>query len=235
VSPVLPRSSGPRIALLALLATGAAAFVLLGGYRYLTFGELVEHEHVLVARANAHPVSAPLLFCLAYLVLGFFGLPGNTVLMISSGVLFGFWRGLCLVIMASTAASTLAFLSFRYLFRSLVEGRVSGRLREVEEGLRREGAYFVFALRLLPVVPYSVANLVLAVSPVTFGAYVGMSLLGLLPRYALYTYTGTRLGDVQNPDDLFSPPLVAALALLAVLPWIIRKVVPKARRSAGTR
>ncbi len=110
VSPALPRSYGPRIVLLALLATGAAAFVLLGGYRYLTFGELVEHEHLLIARANAYPVLAPLLFCLAYLVLGFFGLPGNTVLMVSSGVLFGFWRGLGLVMLASTAASTVAFL-----------------------------------------------------------------------------------------------------------------------------
>jgi uncharacterized membrane protein YdjX (TVP38/TMEM64 family) len=130
--------------------------------------------------------------------------------------------------LASTAASTLAFLSFRYLLRDFVASRMSAKLREVEEGLRREGAYFVFALRLLPAIPYSVTNLVLAVSPVTFGTYVGMSLLGLLPRYALYVYAGAHLGDVRNPDDLFSAPLIAALALLAVLPWIIRKVVPRA-------
>jgi uncharacterized membrane protein YdjX (TVP38/TMEM64 family) len=163
-------------------------------------------------------------------VLGLFGLPGSTVLMLSSGVLFEFWKGLGLVMLASTAASAVAFLSFRYLFRDFVERRVGGRLREVEEGLRREGTYFVFALRLLPAIPYSVTNLVLSVSPVTFGTYVGMSLLGLLPRYALYVYTGTHLGDVENPDDLFSPPLVAALALLAVLPWVVRKVM---RRAAG--
>jgi uncharacterized membrane protein YdjX (TVP38/TMEM64 family) len=229
------KSNAPRVVLLVVLAAGAAAFVLLGGYRYLTFAELVEHMDALIARADAHPVLAPLLFCFAYLVLGFFGLPGSTVLMVASGVLFDFWKGLGLLMLASTAASTLAFLSFRYLFRDFVEGRVSGRLRDVEEGLRREGAYFVFALRLLPVVPYSVTNLVLAVSPVTLGTYVGMSLLGLLPRYALYAYAGTRLGDVQNPDDLISTPLVAALALLAVLPWIIRKAVPRATGSRGTQ
>jgi uncharacterized membrane protein YdjX (TVP38/TMEM64 family) len=85
----------------------------------------------------------------------------------------------------------------------------------VEENLRREGAYLVFALRLLPVIPYSVTNRVLSISPVTFGTYVGMSLLALLPRYALSVSAGAHLGDVQNPDDLLSPPLIAVLALLA--------------------
>jgi uncharacterized membrane protein YdjX (TVP38/TMEM64 family) len=228
VDSVLLKSNAPRIALLAVLAAGAAAFLLLGGHRYLTFGELVEHKDAIIARSDAHPVLGPLLFCVAYLVLGLFGLPGSTVLTLTSGVLFDFWKGLGLVLLASTAASTLAFLSFRYLLRDFVASRMSEKLREVEEGLRREGAYFVFALRLLPAIPYSVTNLVLAISPVTFGTYVGMSLLGLLPRYVLYVYAGAHLGDVRNPDDLFSAPLVAALALLAVLPWIIRKVLPRA-------
>jgi uncharacterized membrane protein YdjX (TVP38/TMEM64 family) len=152
--------------------------------------------------------------------------------MLTAGVLFDFWKGLGLVALASTAASAVAFLSFRYLFRDFVESRVRGRLREVEEGLRREGAYFVFALRLLPGIPYSVTNLVLSISPVSFGTYLSMSLLALLPRYALYVYAGTHLGDVQNPDDLFSRSLIAVLALLAVLPWIVRRVVRGARAKA---
>jgi uncharacterized membrane protein YdjX (TVP38/TMEM64 family) len=225
----LLKSNAPRFALLALVAAGATASVLLGWHRYFTFASLVAHKDALVALADTRPWLAPLLFCAAYAILGLCGLPGSTALMLAAGVLFDFWKGLGLVTLASTAASALAFVSFRYLFREFVERRVSGRLREVEEGLRREGAYLVFAMRLLPVIPYSVTNLVLSISPVGFGTYVGMSLLALLPRYVLYVYAGTHLGDVQNPDDLLSPALIAVLALLAVMPWIVRRVVRSAR------
>lgn len=227
------KSNAPRLALLGLLAAGATASVLLGWHRYFTFGHLVADKDTLIALADAHPRLAPLLFGAAYLTLGLFGLPGSTMLMLTSGVLFGFWKGLGLVVVASTAASALAFLSFRYLFRDFVERRVRGRLKDVEEGLQREGAYFVFALRLLPAIPYSLTNLVLSISPVEFGTYVGVSLLGLLPRYLLYVYAGAHLGDVQDPDDLFSPSVIAVLALLAVLPWIIKRVVRPTKEDAA--
>jgi uncharacterized membrane protein YdjX (TVP38/TMEM64 family) len=233
----LVKSNVPRVALFGLLVIGAVVCALLGWHRYFTFGHLVANKDALIASADAHLWLAPLLFCTAYLVLGLCGLPGSTMLMLTAGLLFDFWKGLGLVALASTAASTLAFLSFRYLFRDFVERRVRGRLRQVEEGLRREGAYLVFAMRVLPAIPYSVTNLVLSVSPVRFGTYVVVSLLALLPRYALYVYAGTHLGDVRNPDDLFSPSLIAALALLAVLPWILRRVLgtkAKASQDAST-
>jgi uncharacterized membrane protein YdjX (TVP38/TMEM64 family) len=91
----------------------------------------------------------------------------------------------------------------------------------------------VFALRLLPVIPYSVSNLVLSISPVSFGTYVGMSLLALLPRYALYVYAGTDLGDVKNPEDLLSPPLIGVLAVLAVLPWVVKRIVRHSKSKAA--
>jgi len=229
------KSNAPRLALAVLLAGGSAACVLLGWHRYLAFSQLVAHKDALIAGADSHPWLAPVLFCAGYAVLGLCGLPGSTVLILASGVLFDFWKGLTLVVLASTAASTLAFLFFRYLFRDFVEGLVKGRMRAAEEGLQREGAYYVFAVRLLPVIPYSLTNLVLAVSPVKFGTYVGMSLLALVPRYVLYVYAGTHLGDVKDPDDLVSPALIAVLAALGALPWIVRKVVrgragPNARR-----
>ncbi len=226
----LTKKTAPRIALLAVLITGIAAFFLLGGYRELTFEHLVEHKDEMVGIARAHPVAASLSFVGAYLVLGLFGLPGSTMLNITAGVLFQFWIGLSLVTLSSTLASALAFFSFRYLFRSYVDARVRSRFPKLEEDLEREGGYFVFAMRMFPVIPFSVTNLVLAVSPVRFLPYLYLSLLGLLPRYLLYVYTGDNLADIQHPDDLLSPSLVGVLALLAVLPWFLKWAVPRFKR-----
>ena len=226
----LAKKNAPRVALLAVLIAGIAAFFLLGGYRRLTFEHLVEHKDEMVGLARAHPVAASLSFTGAYLALGLFGLPGSTVLNITAGVVFGFWLGLFLVTLGSTMASALAFFSFRYLFRSYVDARVRSRFPKLEEDLEREGGYFIFAMRMFPVIPFSVTNLVLAVSPVRFLPYLFLSMLGLLPRYLLYVYTGDNLGSIQSPNDLLSPSLIGALALLAVLPYALKWAVPRFRK-----
>jgi uncharacterized membrane protein YdjX (TVP38/TMEM64 family) len=219
----------PRIAVLTVLMAGIAAFFALGAYRAFTFEHLVNHKDALIAWADARPILAPIAFVAAYLLLGFFGLPGSTALNVVAGVLFDFVQGLFLVILASTLASSLAFFSFRYLFRDYVHKKVRGRFPHLEEGLQREGVYFVFAMRLVPLVPYSATNLILSVSPVPFVTYLWVSLVAMLPRYVLYVYAGTHLGDVQDPDDLFSPTLIGVLAVLAVLPWVLKRIMRRLR------
>lgn len=161
----------------------------------------------------------------AYLVVGLFGLPGSTALNLSAGLLFDFWEGLLLVVAGSTLASGLAFLSFRYLLGDFVEERMRRRFPHLLEGLEREGVYFVLILRLVPVIPFSATNLILAMSPVRFAPFLVFSILGLLPRYLIYVYAGAHLGDVQNPNDLWSPPLVGVPAALALLPWLVKSIL----------
>ena len=215
----------PRFVVLTVLAAGMAVFFVLGAHHTFTFEHLVDHKDAFIAWADAHSILAPVAFVAAYLLLGFFGLPGSTALNLMAGLLFDFVQGLLLVVLASTLASSLAFFSFRYLFRDYVLSKVRGRFSNIEEGLRREGAYFIFAMRLVPLVPYSATNLILAVSPVPFVTYLWVSLLAMLPRYLLYVYAGTHLGNVQDPDDLFSPSLIGVLAVLAVLPWALKHVM----------
>lgn len=231
-----PALRGPRavrLLLLAVVAAGFGTFLLAGGRRFLTFEALVEHKDALVAWAVVHPVLAPSIWIGAYLVLGLFGLPGSTVLNLSAGLLFRFQQGLALVVLGSTLASAVAFLSFRYLLRDMAEAFVRKRFPELLATLEREGTYFVLTLRLLPVIPYSATNVVLAISPVRFWPCLFLSLLALLPRYFLYVYAGTHLGDIHNPDDLWSPQLVGVLALLALLPLLLRWIVPWVRRRRG--
>jgi uncharacterized membrane protein YdjX (TVP38/TMEM64 family) len=220
-----PEPNAVRLLLLVLIAAGAMAFLFAGGYRFLSFHNLVAHKDALIDWADARPLLAPGIWVATYLVLGLFGLPGSTVLNLSAGLLFDFWEGLLLVVVGSTLASSVAFLSFRYLLGDFVEERMRRRFPHLLEGLEREGAYFVLTLRLLPVIPFSATNVILAISPVRFTPFLVFSLLGLLPRYLLYVYAGAHLGDVQNPDDLWSPPLVGALAVLAVLPWLVKGVL----------
>jgi len=224
------RAHGVRLLLLAVLVSGVLVFLYFGGYREFTFEKLVARKEALVGSAASHPALAILAFAAAYLILGLFGLPGSTVLNLTAGLLFRFWLGLLLVVLASTLASSLAFLSFRYLFRNFVEAKVRRYFPRLEQELQQQGAYFIFAMRLFPVIPYSLTNLVLAVSPVRFLTYLAVSLLALLPRYLLYVYAGTNLGDVRDPDDLVSLPLIGVLALLAVLPWALKWAAPRIKR-----
>jgi len=228
------KTNAARLALLGVLAAGAAALFGFGEYRTFTFDHLVDHKDGLVALAEANPLLAPFAFVAAYLLLALFGLPGSTMLMVAAGLLFDFSYGLLMVVLASTLASSLAFVVFRYLFRSFVRTQVHRRFPDVEERLQREGLFFVFSLRLAPIVPYSATNLILAVSPVTFGTYFWVTLLAMFPRYLLYVYAGTQLGDVQELEDLYSPILVAVLTLLALLPWFLRFLVAS-RKSRSTR
>jgi len=224
------RPNVPRYCLLALLLAGIAAFVAGGGHRFLSFDQLVAHKDALIAWTDARPVEAAAIWVTAYLFLGLCGLPGSTVLNVSAGLLFGFEEGLALVVSASTLASSCAFLSFRYLFFDWVEERARRRFPHLIEGLEREGLYFVFTLRLLPVIPWSATNLVVAVSPVRFWPCLLVSLVALMPRYLLYVYAGTHLGDLQSPKDLWSPRLVVLLSLLAVVPWLVHWGVRRWKR-----
>lgn len=224
------KTNAARLALLAVLVAGVAAFFSLGANQAFTFEHLVSHKDALVALAGAHCVLAPITFVAVYLLLGLFGLPGSTVLNVTAGLLFDLREALPLVMLASTLASSLAFISFRYLFRDFVRAKVQRRFPEMEEGLKREGFYFVFGMRLVPVIPYSLTNLILAVSPVPFGPYILGTLSGMFPRYLLYVYAGTQLGDVQDLDDLFSASLIGALTLLAVLPWALKQTMRKLQR-----
>jgi uncharacterized membrane protein YdjX (TVP38/TMEM64 family) len=216
-----------RLLLLVLLVASLATVFWSGGYDFFRFENLTSHKDELIQRAEAHPLMAPVVYTAAYLALGLLGLPGSTVLNLTAGALFDFWKGLFLVLFASNLASSLAFFSFRYLFRDYVEVKARQKFPKLVEDLEQGGVYFVLALRLFPVIPFSLTNLVLAISPVSFLVYSSMTLLALLPRHLLYVYAGLYLGDIQDPDDLLSPPLLGALALLAVLPWILRWVVPR--------
>lgn len=209
-----------------------AAFFAFGGGRYLSLSYFEAQRAAIAALITAHPLAAAAAFFLLYVVLMALSVPSAAVLTLIGGALFGLIEGTLLVSFASSIGSLLAFLLARYLFREAVRRRYRERLQRIEAAFAREGAFYLFALRLVPAFPLFLVNLGMALTPVRASTFYWVSQLGMLPGTIVYVYAGTQLGAVAAGGRLVSPGLIAAFALLGVFPLITRRVLAalKARR-----
>lgn len=176
----------------------------------------------LLGLAQAQPWSTGLGFFLLFTLMSALALPGCGLLALGAGLCFGWLAGTLLVLVASTVGATLSFLAARHFWRDAVHRRWGHRLHRVEEGLARDGAFYLFSLRLAPVIPYAVINPLMGLSSMPTRQFFGVSLAGMLAGSAAYVYAGTTLAQLRGWGDLFSPGLMAALLALALLPWLVR-------------
>ncbi|ODT57759.1 MULTISPECIES: bifunctional TVP38/TMEM64 family protein/FAD-dependent oxidoreductase [Paracoccus] len=162
------------------------------------------------------------LFLVAYVAVTALSLPIAVWLTLAGGALFGFWTGLLIVSFASAMGATLAFLASRYLLRDWVRARLGARAEAIEAGLARDGAFYLFSLRLMPVVPFFAVNLLMGLTRVPAWTFYWVSQLGMLAGTAVYVNAGTQLAGLDSLSAIVSPPLLASFALLAMFPWIAR-------------
>jgi len=160
-------------------------------------------------------------------------LPGCSVLALAAGMTMGWLPGTAMVVLASTVGATLSFLAARHLWRDALQRRWGHRLVRVQAGLARDGAFYLFSLRLAPVIPYALINPLMGMSTMPTRQFFGVSLLGMLAGSAAYVYAGTALGQAGGWHDLASPSLWAGLLLLAALPWAMRWGMRWKKRRAG--
>ncbi len=149
-------------------------------------------------------------------------LPGCSVLALAAGLCMGWLPGTLLVVLASSVGATLSFLAARHLWRDSVRRRWGHRLARVEAGLARDGAFYLFTLRVAPVIPYALINPLMGLSAMPTRQFFSVSVAGMLAGSAAYVYAGTTLARAQSWQDVLNPGLLAALALLALLPWGVR-------------
>ena len=149
-------------------------------------------------------------------------LPGCSVLALAAGMVLGWLPGTLLVVLASTVGATLSFLAARHLWRDAVQRRWGHRLHRLQAGLARDGGFYLFSLRVAPVIPFALINPLMGLSAMSTRQFFVVSLLGMLAGSAAYVYAGTALARAQGWQDLVSPPMWAALLLLAALPWLSR-------------
>ena len=213
---------------------GVVLLLLLGGLLANGFGGVVldlilgRLDWLRQAR-DTHPLAVYCGAFLLYVLVAGLSLPGAALLTLAYGWMFGFWRALLLVSFSSTAGATVSFLLSRHLLGDALQRRFGRQLAGFNAAFQRDGAFYLFTLRLIPAVPFFVINAGMGLTSIRVRTYWWVSQLGMLPGTAVYVYAGTALPgleELRNPSvtKILSPQLLVAFALLGVFPLLVRKV-----------
>jgi uncharacterized membrane protein YdjX (TVP38/TMEM64 family) len=221
-------------AVLALVLIGAiAAYFIFDLGQYLSLENFKASQADIVAAKDAHPALYIAGFFLLYVAVTGLSIPGAAIMTLVAGALFGVVLGTLIVSFASTMGATLAFLSSRYLLRDWVQGKFGERLRAVDDGLEKDGAFYLFTLRLIPVFPFFVINLLMGLTRIKTGTFFWVSQIGMLPATIVFVNAGTQISRIESTAGLLSPTLIASFVALALFPWAAKAIVAVVKRSRG--
>jgi pyruvate/2-oxoglutarate dehydrogenase complex dihydrolipoamide dehydrogenase (E3) component/uncharacterized membrane protein YdjX (TVP38/TMEM64 family) len=218
-----------RFVLIAALLVAALAYYSLDLGRYLSLEYFKDQQAAIETWRAAQPAKAALAYFLAYVAVTALSLPGAAVMTLAGGAIFGLLWGTVLVSFASTAGATLAFLASRFLLRDWVQQRFGGRLRPIDAGLAREGGFYLFTLRLIPVFPFFLVNLLMGLTAIRTRTFYWVSQAGMLLGTVMYVNAGTQLGKIESLSGILSPALVGSFALLGIFPLIAKKLTEHLR------
>ena len=191
----------------------------------LTLDNLKTRQADIEAYRIARPFYTAFVFCSIYILFAALSIPGATLLTIAAGAIFGLLQGTALVSFSSTIGATLAFLISRYLFKDTVKQKFGHKLRTVEENFEKDGAFYLFSLRLVPVVPFFVINLLMGLTPIKTPTYAFASWAGMLAGTTVYVNAGTQLSKLDSLQGILSPSIIGAFVLLAAFPFIARHLI----------
>jgi uncharacterized membrane protein YdjX (TVP38/TMEM64 family) len=166
-------------------------------------------------------------YFILYVAIAALSLPGATIMTLLGAALFGFTTALALISFASTIGATIAFLSARFLFRDFIQNRFGDKLEGINRGLEKEGAFYLFSLRLIPILPFVIINLLCGLSKIPTKTFYWVSQLGMLPGTMVYIFAGAQIGEISSPSDIASPKLIAAFALLGIFPIATKKILER--------
>ncbi|EMP4430626.1 TVP38/TMEM64 family protein [Vibrio vulnificus] len=199
--------------------------------QYLTLDNAKAQQLALNSFIEENFLFSSISYFVIYVGLTAFSVPGATVVTLLGAALFGFWYSLLLVSFASTIGATIAFLSSRYLLKDWVQARFGDKPSAINQGVEKDGAFYLFSLRLIPVFPFFLINLLMGLTPISIGRYYLTSQIGMLPGTAVYLNAGTQLADINSLSGILSPTVLASFALLGVFPiavkWIMSKFRPQ--------
>ncbi|RJG21582.1 TVP38/TMEM64 family protein [Massilia cavernae] len=221
-----------RLIALALIAAAALALFVFGLWPYLTLESLNARQQSFQAYYAAHPGQAIVIYFAICVAVAALSVPGATIVILAGGAMFGLFLGTLIVSFATTIGATLAFLASRHLLRDWVRKRFGKGLAAVDAGVASDGAYYLLTLRLGPMFPFILVNLLMGLTAMRTWTYYWVSQLGMLPITLAFVNAGTQLGRIEAMSDLVSPAVLASLALLAVVPLAGKKVMDwiRARR-----
>ena len=214
-----------KLIVIVLLVAAVAAFFAFDLGRFLSLDALRAQQATLATLYAERPLAVIGVYFLVYVAVTALSLPGATILTLAGGAVFGLWIGTLVTSFASSIGATLAFLASRYLFRDAVKKRFGARLEAVDAGLAKDGAYYLFTLRLVPLVPFFVINLLMGLTRMKVLTFYLVSQIGMLAGTLVYVNAGTELARLDSLRGILSPGLVGSLVLLGVFPLVARKVL----------
>lgn len=219
-----------RLLIVLVIVGLIAAFFALDLNEYFTLAQLKDSQETFDRWLAEHPLLVPLLFFLLYVLITALSLPGAAVMTLAGGALFGLIQGFVLVSFASSIGATLAFLAARFVFRDGVEKRFGDRLKSINQGVERDGAFYLFTLRLVPIFPFFVINLVMGLTRLKIWTFYWVSQVGMIGGTLVYVNAGTQLADIDSLGGIFSTELILSFALLGIFPWIAKAIVRMVQR-----
>ena len=218
-------SSWMRLILLIVIITFVAAFILSGAQSYLSLDVLKLKYDSIIKYYSEYPIQTLAIYSCLYIIVTALSLPGAAVMTLAAGALFGFGVGLVTVSFASTIGATLAFLASRLIVGDYIQDKYGSRLRTINEGFRKDGEFYLLSIRLVPLFPFFLVNLLMGLTPISIISYFIISQIGMLPGTAVYIFAGTQLADLDSIAGIMSPGIIAAFTLLATFPLIAKKVL----------
>lgn len=219
------KKSQKQYALLLVIALLAYAFFTFDLGSYLTLDYLKsQHEGFTVFYAENQAITITVYF-LFYVLVTSLSLPGATIMTLAGGAVFGVVVGTVIVSFASTIGATLAFLVSRFVLRDYVQQKFKDRLRAINKGIEKEGAFYLFTLRLIPLFPFFVINLVMGLTPLRTLKYFIVSQVGMLPGTIVYVNAGDQLAGIESLSGILSPGLLLSFALLGIFPLLAKKII----------
>lgn len=220
-----------------VLAAGAAValFFVLGLDSWLSFEHLKASRQEFQDLYAAHSALLVGAYFALYVLVAALSLPGAVVLSLAGGALFGFWTGFVVISFASSVGATLACLASRYVLRDWVRSKFGDRLARMNAGVEREGAYYLFTLRLIPVFPFFLVNLLMGLTPMPLRTFYWVSQLGMIPGTAVFVNAGSQLGRIESPSAILSPGLLVSFALIGLMPLALKKIMGAVRARRARR
>lgn len=215
----------------------AIILVIIGMYHYFGLGDYVTFENlkskqeIFINFTQENFILAILAYSLVYIITVAFGFPGAAILTLAGGAIFGLVAGTILVSFASTIGASLNFLISRYLLRDSIQNKFSDKLKDINKGIKEDGAFYLFTLRMVPVFPFFLINLLMGLTSVSLLTFFFVSQIGMLAGTIVYVNAGTQIASIQSLKDIFSFPLMLSFVLLGFLPVIAKSIINYIKRN----
>lgn len=214
-----------KIAILIIIGAIISLWFVFDLGKYLNLAYIKSQQEQLQAYIVDAPMVSSLTYFFAYVLIAALSFPGAAIFTLLGGALFGFWWGLVIISFASTIGATLAFLISRYLLGNWVQRNYGYRLQSINQGIEKQGAFYLFTLRLIPVVPFFMINLLMGLTTFKTRTFFWVSQLGMLAGTGVYVNAGTQLGQLSSLSGILSPAILFSFALLGIFPLIAKQIV----------